>query len=891
MNRPTDETPTLGPIVPTGQGGPDLVPSGTVLCERFRVEERLGSGGFAVVYRGFDLELQEPIALKVLRPERLDAVTVERVKREVLIARRIDSRRLLRVYDLREDRGCCFLPMELIEGGTLQELMRRECPLAVDRALELAEQILLALHDLHEHEVLHRDIKPSNILFSKTGELKLGDFGLARPMSSELRLTATGATTPGTAAYRFPEVGNAITPAADLYSFGVVLFEMLTGRLPFDGFDSLEVTKAHLGQKPPDVRQFRPEVPKRVAAVVRRLLEKKPGRRFVSAEEALHAIRGGPWPLRYFLNRRHAAGLSSILVVIVAMVTIFWRTDSSRQTLNAPIPELTIEIDGSRWEVRVSSEGRLLWMRDRFVGPAVGFRYRQDGSQAVALFPDPKLVPEAAGDHVVWIHDGRTGVHLKDIKIDTDSLVPFYSLGFADQFGPAVKVADWKGDGRDELFVTLVHKYWPSLTILIEPDGSQWPLLIATGHHKMASLVDVDSDGEQEALLVGTNNGLGYRGAVAAIDLPPPGMLPSDWTPASSPDFFYGYREVDYPLLWYALLPYSADKRPDSLGIVSSADGMQIQMRDELEGSPNIMDLDGFLLSDFSTLAGQARNNRRLAAYKEYRSAVDLRNQGLDEVALEQLDSALRAIKDAGDKPFEHWLELSKVLTRISFRDDDTAPVALDTFYQEWMSKDPDFAKEVAFQVGKHLHLEGELREAVGWYQRVMTVGASDLVGRSHWEVCQKQLLALMELNDFTGALNSLTSYRQRFQGQNQLTDTYLAFLQWKMGNPPSALPMASTDTDLVQYWNLELRRAQGERPERLLVALEEARKIASETPLLLDSLKIELLAATGRESEARNLARTVLNGLTGFHIDPILIRFHTPWIRERAAAVGVRDD
>ncbi|HEX4601304.1 MAG TPA: serine/threonine-protein kinase, partial [Gemmatimonadales bacterium] len=246
-----------------------------------------------VVYRAFDRELKEPVAIKTLRPEGLagDGVALERFKQEIRLARKIAHRNVVRTYDLGEADGLYYLTMEYVEGTTLKQLIAAREKLPVPVVLTIGKQLCRALEVAHEQGVIHRDIKPHNIVVDASGFLKVMDFGIARlahPPQGQ-GLTQDGASI-GTPDYMSPEqlAGEEVDARSDLYSAGVVLFECLTGRVPFVADTVYALISQHLEGTPPDPRTLNPSVPEALAQVVLRAMARAPADRYPTAGE-LHA--------------------------------------------------------------------------------------------------------------------------------------------------------------------------------------------------------------------------------------------------------------------------------------------------------------------------------------------------------------------------------------------------------------------------------------------------------------------------------------------------------------------------------------------------------------------------------------------------------------------------
>jgi CheY-like chemotaxis protein len=277
-----EATPRETPNLPTGQ----------VFAGRFEILEEVGSGGMGMVYRALDRELGEQVALKTLRPELLrDPALVERFKTEIRLARHISDKHVVRTHDLGERDGVYFLTMEYVEGITVRELLDTRGRLGVGSALAIAAQLSQSLIAAHDQGVIHRDIKPQNLLLDATGMLKVMDFGVARLADGSGGLTEVGMLV-GTPAYMAPEqlLSETFDERIDLYALGVVLFECLTGRLPFEGNSAVAVIARVIRETPPRPSSLNPEIPAVLDALVLRLLSKEPEQRPASAKELVRLL-------------------------------------------------------------------------------------------------------------------------------------------------------------------------------------------------------------------------------------------------------------------------------------------------------------------------------------------------------------------------------------------------------------------------------------------------------------------------------------------------------------------------------------------------------------------------------------------------------------------------
>ena len=268
---------------------------GEVVAERYVIERAIGSGGMGMVYLANDRELEEPVALKTLRPELLtvDETAIERFRNEIRLARRIAHRNIVRTHDFGKAGEMFFVTMEFVEGTTLRAVLDRRGRLGASAVLAIAKQLAEALRCAHEQGIIHRDIKPQNLLLDAAGTLKVMDFGVARLAQRASNLTQAGMVV-GTPTYMAPEqlLDEDSDARSDLYSAGVLLYECLTGAPPYEARSPIALIGKILqgGAASPDTRVD--DVPKPVAAVVMQLLAKEPAERIQSASALAEALAG-----------------------------------------------------------------------------------------------------------------------------------------------------------------------------------------------------------------------------------------------------------------------------------------------------------------------------------------------------------------------------------------------------------------------------------------------------------------------------------------------------------------------------------------------------------------------------------------------------------------------
>lgn len=263
-----------------------------VVDSRYRIIRKLGSGGMSDVYLCDDVNLGRKIALKILHSRYAqDREFVERFQREARAAASLQHHNVVSIYDRGQFADTYYIAMEYLEGRSLKELITKEAPLKVDRALNLARQILAALSYSHQNGIIHRDVKPQNVIVDDDDRAKVMDFGIARAAGSEI--TEVGSIL-GTAQYLSPEQaqGRPVSDASDIYSVGVVLYEMLTGCVPFDGESAVSVALKHVNEDPQPIGQLVNSVPDQVKVVVMRALAKDPSRRYQSAQAFAVALDG-----------------------------------------------------------------------------------------------------------------------------------------------------------------------------------------------------------------------------------------------------------------------------------------------------------------------------------------------------------------------------------------------------------------------------------------------------------------------------------------------------------------------------------------------------------------------------------------------------------------------
>jgi serine/threonine protein kinase len=301
----------------------------------YRITSRLASGGMARVYKGMDYKLQRPAAIKVLELHNVehDETITARFKREARAVAALEHPNIIPIYQYGEDEdtGVYFLAMKLIKGRDLADELRRlkksrQQLMDVDRALLIMEQVASALDYAHSQDIVHRDVKPSNILIDKDDHALLTDLGLVLRVSAETTL----GTAFGTPRYIAPEQATSsdkAVPQSDIYSFAVILYEILCGRTPFDGESPMEIALAHISEPPPPLRQFNPNVPEAVEKELLKALEKEPTKRHKSTTQLIEAVKRG-----YRTNQ------TTMPVVVSAP-----EPENDERTLHVPPPPMPVQ--------------------------------------------------------------------------------------------------------------------------------------------------------------------------------------------------------------------------------------------------------------------------------------------------------------------------------------------------------------------------------------------------------------------------------------------------------------------------------------------------------------------------------------------------------------------
>ena len=872
-----DETESVRETLPRASAVRLFAP-GAEVGRRYEIRSVLGTGGSATVYAAWDRDLKRLVALKVLRHDRMTESALKRFRREVAVARDADSPRLVRVYDVGEAGETVFLTMELVEGETLRQRLAG-APLETKEAVRLACEVLRALADLHRLGIVHRDVKPANVLVARDGNVKLGDFGLARHWEGgDTRATETEGLV-GTMEYLAPEqaLGRPVDARTDLYALGVVLFEMLTGAVPFEAGSALGAVVARLREKAPDLRAARPGVPTWLAAVVAKTLERDPARRYATAAELLADLAAERAPGRTWSARKRwttvAAASSAAAIALGAWLAPGWPRLGAR-----PAPRL--ELDGDFGLKAVDPSGRVLWRRSDVRSNATATLVRTDDGRGLRVAAVVEPARHALLDdetRAVSLLDPWSGGLLERHRLPSGSI---YFPGFSETFLSArVSAVDLEGDGNDEVLVDVVHvPYYPSYSALLDLGTGTTRLAFASsGHARFAGAVDLDGDGRRELVFMGPNNRMGWKSAVAAVRVPP---LPARGTDtlserllATSPDFA-PRGAAGGGLLWYALgeptkdvfqREVSFDPASRLLTIGSGAGG-------------RVLTAEGFLPGSHGAGTPSERQAARLRAFSLLRDASQREVTGFPLEALALAGNAVAEARAAGDDSLSEWC--ARVRGRLAIAAGRRAEGGKELAA---LAESSDTGATIAWELARALHLAGETRGSVRWYRWGLSRIQDGGVGRSPYELLEGLLFVLVEEERWEEAERAVDQFDVAFL-QTAAATTYRGFLAWRRGSPGSPFDRDATKgaNDLVRYWALEIRLASGEPLDALARDLEAERRAASDSQTLLLSLSSEIEARRGDLASALEQASRAFREVKA-------ARARHPWARAHSGLLADR--
>lgn len=876
MHQPVD-TESIQPEA-SPRRGVETLDEGTVVANRYEIGRVVGVGGSSVVYAAFDRTLRREIALKVLRPDRVTDSSLLRLRREVNVAREVQSPYLVPIYDIGELGNGAWLTMELVEGVSLQSLIldRRQ---SIERTLEIAEEVLEALRTLHEEGIVHRDVKPGNIMVEPSGKARLADLGLARRWDSrETRATDTEGLV-GTLEYLSPEqaLGHDLDGRTDLYSFGVVLYELLTGEPPFKSRSSIGTVLAHVSDAAADVRQARPDAPRWLANVIARLLAKRREERYQTADEVLSDIRGQRTDWRFAFRRARVR----VVIAALLLATTIGGTLGGKAWYESRFDRLVRHHpDGLEAQDR---RGRALWSISRAnLRFATTAKLRQwEPTRVVAILTDP-LERNTDESHVLSILDKQTGRILRTVSMPQDYQ---HMGGFSNSYtARALDTVDLDHDGIDEIVVSYAHSpYWPSYATYYDPAADDVrTILRASGHHVAAGTADFDDDGLDEVLFYGINNRMGAYNTLAVVSVRGERLVPAEpaaialgdsGVVASSPDAEYFRSTVD-AMLWYTLLP-SPHRQFGQPLIDTSLRRITIEHPGQ---EPTIVDFDGFLAGTASALPPAERQQARASAYSALRSGIRMLESDRGDAALEHLTEAAQHAQAAADPILVEWIARNELRVLIRAQRVSEAEQRLEVLIPSASSPG-----DVAWDTARAMHIEGHLEQAARLYLRGLGLNPNIDQGRKKYEYLEGAILALGELGQWDEARHAVRQFEVAYPEQISLyADDFHTYIDWRSTGRISPGPVSTGwGADLQLYWRLEFE-ALGEIDESFVDRIDNRIGRASECITLLRSLRADALFRLGRHAEAQEEIRRAWSEALVESATDTAVRAHLDLVRER---------
>jgi tRNA A-37 threonylcarbamoyl transferase component Bud32 len=839
--------------VTPGDGTFDGFPlaAGDVLDERFEILRPMGRGGFATVYSAYDRVLRKTIAIKVLNSDRMSEKQIARMKKEVSVALHATSTRLVRIYDLHRGRDHVYLTMELVDGGSLRDAMLART-LTTAEVIKISTDIARALADLEHYRIVHRDLKPGNLLLTTSGQMKIGDFGLAF-VSESKDDNSSSSEAFGTRGYLAPEqLGLArATVRSDLYSLGVVIYEMLTGHTP--STPSGDSRRA-------EIRAARGDVPAWLISIITRLLEPDPRRRYGSASALLRDLQKQratmPLPKRLFVAA----------AILVLLASVFWRV---REIYT--VPSIVDAVEGVR---AVSAGGATLWGNHDVDNKRLMVAVHRGLHPPLfaTVLRKPSTFDNAALHRLSFL-DSRTGAVVSTVQLP-DAGPTFRT--FSPRFAPAgMLAADLDGDGYDEVIVSYVHAtWWPCYSVVYDLRRNEARIVFLAGGHQLASAaVDVDGDGHKEVLFAGISNRLGWDIAVAAVRVDFD-RFGSNESIAMSPDGDW-MDASDAPLAWYALAPRGRLASDGRITVDEAQRTLTLHYIDRAYA----LDFDGFARSTSSKLPAARRAMTRRRGYRHLREADRLAAAGTQfgADALREIDAAASDAAGAGDDLLREWSLRRKGSILIG---NGRLVEANELFTQ--LAAASAVPGDIAWDAASAFHLKGNLDRAIHWYRLGYGRGAESSVGRLKFEFFQGLVLALGEEKRWNEAIDEVDRFEELYPGQASNSRWYRQYIVWRRGGIPTTSDPTLTPPDIIFYWAIEFGLANGEPPQQLLARADEYLGRVSESRAMLLSVKAELLDHVGRRADAARMAAEAYATATRDRASDVGARAHFDIIEQR---------
>ncbi len=749
---------------------------GTPIGKRFAVREVLGSGGNAVVYRAFDREAGCLVALKVLKRPRLSDRMWERFSKELLLVEAARDPHLVPVLSFGRSGDTVYLATPDAPVETLRARLAKGLPTRAD-ALTFGEAILESLAALHALGVVHRDLKPGNILLDDTGAVRLTDYGLSR-LWAEAEAKASDPTLLAEAAeYMAPEqaLGDAPDEATDLYAFGVILFEMLTGHVPFSAPSSVGTVVAHLREAVPDLKRLA-GTPVWLAEVVTRLLCKDPARRYTSAAEVLADLRrrrATPEPGLRLRRLPPVLATSLLLFVGLALIPPWpWMKPRFQRVLGTG--PLGIEA--------VDSGGETLWSRPDVAVERHAIVRTRGGRRVAAIMGRS---PSGESGRLLCLLDEREGRVVESLSLPAPPETWPGSVGAASP--TRLFAVDLNGDALDELLITYETEGAPKgtaraggesaqpvsvgsyhvLSPLTEGEKDAALIFAASARFEPVAAVDLDGDGLSEVLLVGHAAGLGGSPGLAAVRVPQPSRRrpesPSRRLLAGvSPDLSVS-PEPASALLWFALLPRAMNLA-----------GLEIEAREKdralaitfASGVRRYLDYDGFgwmpERDEEAKLSRKIpREEARDQSFARLREVAGLREAAQVERAVEGAREALLSAQLSGDPLLVEWA--SRVLGTSLARAgqlEEASRLFEELFAQSPAVRDGPDPVGIAQEAARGFLLAGRADEAVLWFRRGSAISKGSAQAL---EILEGEVLALSRGGFFEQAATAIDRFEARF--------------------------------------------------------------------------------------------------------------------------------
>jgi hypothetical protein len=853
-----------------------LFAPGTAVGTRFEVRSVRGVGGSAVVYSAFDRELRQTVALKVLRADRTSPASLTRMKREVAIARQAASPRLVRVFDIDTSGESVFLTMEDLPGGSLKERIA-DGPLPLEEALRIGGEILEGLAALHGLGIVHRDVKPGNVLLTEAGAVKLADFGLARRYElDETRATSMDAIV-GTVEYLSPEqaLGRELDGRSDLYSFGVTLFEMLTGGVPFRRDSAIGTALAHVKDAAPRLRSVRPEAPRWLEQFLSRLLEKDPGARYATAGEAaadLAARTAAPGPRRLSARRRRLGLLFGAAVALAAGLFL-----APRLLGPPPLARLVTPSEGKGLRA-LDTRGRILWERQDVNGAANAVPFRAAGGvRRVAAVETERGTSRLLAEGIPFLTlDGGNGASLSRRVVASPAERFFASVG--GRFGVrSVDAVDADGDGDDEILLTMNHEaLYPGLALLFDPDdGTAETAYVSSGHVTFLGRADVDGDGTEELLFGSPQNRLGQYAGIAAVRAraaePSAGAARRGRAPAFTPDRAE-FDTLEGQLAWFALGPPFRGGRQEPARVDAERRTIMVS---GFSPEPFTLRFDGSWEGVPSGLDAAGRVAARAGAWKLLWRAARTAEAGDPDGAARMAAEAAALVRPSAEPSLLEWALRCEGRFRIA-----AGRVEEGERILRGLSAGSEAAVAIDLDAARALHLAGWPERAVPWYEKV----ALGRPGVSESWVVQDGVvdgvLALAEM----GRVDDAVTLSERAGIDEGVRQSIRRFVLWRSGRPLAPREAEPHPFGLDSYWRLEEALAAGAPAEEVLAEARSSGPVQGVAADLHRLAAAEALLRLGRAEEAAAAALDAWGRLRERRRSEVAARAHLDLAVERAA-------